>query len=87
MSEASEISALLGTVYDASLDSALWPLALERAAHFLRCKGGMIGAYDVLQKGSDVRAVWGYEPEFLETFDYYVSINPLLRRSFRMKVG
>lgn len=87
MSEASELSALLGTVYDASLDATLWPSAIERGAHFLKCMGGMIGAYDILQKGSNVRAVWGYEPEFLKSFDYYVSINPLLRPSFRMKIG
>jgi DNA-binding CsgD family transcriptional regulator len=87
MSDVTELSALLGTVYDASLDATLWPSAIERAYGFLKCMGGMIGAYDLLQKNTNVRALWGYEPEFMETFDYYVSINPLLRHSFRMKVG
>ena len=87
MTDVAELSALLGTVYDASLDATLWPSAIEQACRFLKCMGGAIGAYDLLQKGANVRVMWGYEPKFVETFDYYVSINPLLRHSFRMKVG
>jgi DNA-binding CsgD family transcriptional regulator len=49
--------------------------------------GGMLGAYDLLQRNADVRASWGYEPKYLESFDYYTSINPALRPSFRRKVG
>ena len=87
MSDAAELSNLLGTVYDASLDRTLWPSAIEQACTFLRCMAGAIGAYDILQKEAAMRFTWGYEPEFLDTFEYYVSINPLLRHSFRMKVG
>jgi PAS domain-containing protein len=87
MSDLAILSGLLSTVYDASLDGALWPLALERAAGFLNCMGGMIGAYDLLQRNAGVRAWWGYEPKYLETFDYYMEINPALRPSFRFKVG
>ena len=87
MKDVTELSALLGTVYDASLDATLWPSAIERACRFLQCMAGAIGAYDVLQKGANVQVMWGYEPKFVETFDYYVSINPLLRHSFRLKIG
>lgn len=87
MSEVADFSALLASVYDAALDKTLWSPAIERSASFLRCMGGMIGAYDVLQKGADVRAAWGYEQQFLDSFDHYTAINPTLRPSFRMKVG
>lgn len=87
MSDAAELSALLGTVYDASLDATLWPSAIEQACGFLRCMAGAIGAYDILQQEAGVRAMWGYKPQFVETFDYYATINPLLRPSFRLKIG
>ncbi|HVY19733.1 MAG TPA: helix-turn-helix transcriptional regulator [Bauldia sp.] len=87
MPEFAVLSALLGAVYDASLDGAVWPLALERASGFLNCMGGMIGAYDLLQRNAGIRVWWGYEQKYLDNFDYYMEINPALRPSFRFRVG
>ncbi len=87
MSEVGELSALLGVVYDAALDATLWPQTIERACGYLNCMSGMIGAYDVLQRNTNLRASWGYEQKYLDTFDYYSSINPVLRRSFAYKIG
>ena len=87
MSEIAEFADLLSCVYDAALDISLWPLAIERACDFLKCMGGMIGAYDVLQTHSNISAAWGYQPEFMETFQRTIAVNPSLRASFRLGVG
>jgi DNA-binding CsgD family transcriptional regulator len=48
---------------------------------------GMLGAYDVMHRGANFRIAWGYEQKYLDSFDYYTSINPTLRPSFRFKAG
>jgi DNA-binding CsgD family transcriptional regulator len=85
--ELAELSTVLDAVYDAALDVALWPLAIERAAGFVRCIAGMVAAYDLMQRGVSFRIPWGYEQKYLDTFDYYASINPMLRSSFAFKAG
>lgn len=87
MSDVALLSAVLETIYDAALDNTVWPLALERAGGFVRCVAGMIGAYDLMQRQTNFRHAWGYEPKYLETFDHYSAINPTLRPSFAFKVG
>lgn len=86
-SELAQLTTVLDAVYDAALDVALWPLAIERAAAFVRCTAGMVAAYDVMHRGVSFRIPWGYEQKYLDTFDYYASINPMLRASFAFKVG
>ena len=85
--ETADLSDLLACVYDAALDPGLWPSAIEQATQFLRCMAGVLGSFDIMQRGFGWRAMWGYQPKYMETFDYYQSINPLLRPSFRLKVG
>jgi DNA-binding CsgD family transcriptional regulator len=87
MSDVALLSAALETIYDAALDNTMWPLALERAGVFIRCVAGMIGAYDLMQRQTNFRHAWGYEPKYLETFDHYSAINPTLRPSFAFKIG
>jgi DNA-binding CsgD family transcriptional regulator len=46
--EAEQLSCLIADIYDAALESALWPTVLERCAHFV---GGFTAA--LISKGSD----------------------------------
>jgi DNA-binding CsgD family transcriptional regulator len=87
MADLEAFSSVLDAVYDAALDSAAWAIAIERTCTFLNCVAGAIGAYDLMQRGGGVRFVWGYDPKYLATMDYYTSINPLLRQSFGLKIG
>ena len=79
MSELKEFSGLVGNIYDASLDPALWPAVFEQVCRFVRCSSAHLFAQDLVHKTTASRYfTWGDEPEFTQLYiDKYAKLNPM----------
>ena len=85
--DAEELSALLETVYDASIERAQWIDALQQACQFMNCSAGAVLSSDLLGTfGLSVN--WGYGPGYWESYQsHYFHLDPLNRWVFRSKIG
>jgi hypothetical protein len=53
MADLEEFSSLVGDIYDASLDPALWPSVFEQACRFVRCSSAHLFAQDSVRKAAN----------------------------------
>ena len=85
--ETEKLSDLLGLIYDAALDPAVWPEALRQTSLYLGFRAGGISSFDLRRTASNFSYSFGYLPGFIERHaDYWLS-DPLSLQSFRMKIG
>lgn len=78
MDEAEELSLLIGDIYDASLDRALWPDAVNRIRAYLRACTATLVSQDAVTKAADVHFMLGPEQKFLDQYnEKYFKINPI----------
>jgi hypothetical protein len=76
--EAEELSLLIGDIYDASLDRALWPDAVNRIRTYLRAHMASLVSQDAVTKAVDVHFMLGPEQKFLDQYnEKYFKINPI----------
>ena len=76
-SEATELSELIGIIYDAALDPASWPRALERTCLFVGGSSGALFWHDTDVEQSAVLHLFNEEPQFTKLyFEKYISLNP-----------
>src|ERR1044072_816894 len=76
--EAQELSLLIGDIYDASLDRALWPDAVNRIRTYLRACMASLVSQDAVTKAVDVHFMLGPEQTFLDQYnETYFKINPI----------
>jgi DNA-binding CsgD family transcriptional regulator len=76
--EAQELSLLIGDIYDASLDRALWPDAFTRIRDFLGACAASLTTQSAITKAVDVHFMVGHEQRFLEQYrETYFKINPI----------
>jgi DNA-binding CsgD family transcriptional regulator len=78
MSEAEAVSALVGDIYDAALDPALWPDALGKAGRFVGGHGAGLYAKDASAKTGNIFYHDGViDPHYIALyFDKYVKLDP-----------
>jgi DNA-binding CsgD family transcriptional regulator len=85
---AEQVAALIGTIYDAALDPALWPDALGKACRFLDCRYGAIAAMDILRSEVNFVVPWGYPAEAWQSYlDTYFNQNPFNPVTWRSSTG
>jgi DNA-binding CsgD family transcriptional regulator len=86
---AERLSTLVGDIYDASLNAALWPAALGEAAAFVGGLGGGLLAKDVVDQTANIFYYDGsIAPEYIQLyFDKYVKFDPGTTRHFFADVG
>jgi DNA-binding CsgD family transcriptional regulator len=83
VNEAEEISRLIGDIYDASLDPALWPLAFEKASRYIGSSAVSLTSRDLVGKKSNLHFSSGHDPDFLRRYlDQYGRINPLFPTAY-----
>jgi DNA-binding CsgD family transcriptional regulator len=76
-SEAAIVSELIGLIYDAALNPALWPQALERACSFVGGSSSTLFWHDAATRRSDVLHLFNEEPHFTKLyFEKFVTMNP-----------
>jgi DNA-binding CsgD family transcriptional regulator len=78
MADLKEFSSLVGDIYDASLDPALWPSVFEQACRFVRCSSAHLFAQDSVRKAANGYFTWGDHPDFTRLYvDKYARLNPM----------
>ena len=78
MDEAEQLSSLIGDIYDASLDRALWPDAFGRIRGFLGAGTASLISQDAVTKAVDVHFMLGHEQKYLDDYnEKYFKINPI----------
>lgn len=86
MKDAEIVSSLIGDIYDAALDPALWPPVLQECAAFV---GGVAAALFV--KDSTLNILWdvnaGYDPHYRQLYyDRYAKADPFTAAQFLFAV-
>lgn len=85
--EAAELSRLIGDIYDAALDAALWPSVVQGTCAQLHCVAGGFGSLDIL-RNLNLNVDWGYDPVHIKAYvDRYIKINPLYPSILSVAVG
>jgi DNA-binding CsgD family transcriptional regulator len=82
------LSSLIGDIYDAALDPALWPAVLEQAAGFVGGTASALFLKDSARKTHNTVYTWGYDPEFTRIYiERYVQLDPFTTGQFFFDVG
>lgn len=70
---------LIGDIYDASLDPALWTGVLEDACAYVQGATATVMSQDSAFKSAEFHFQWGNDPKYLQLYqDIYVKLNPVL---------
>jgi DNA-binding CsgD family transcriptional regulator len=81
MREADELSRVIGDTYDASLDPALWPTAIESICGYVGAASASLHSQDSVSKATDALFWWAREssaPHFFKIYqEKYGRINPI----------
>jgi DNA-binding CsgD family transcriptional regulator/PAS domain-containing protein len=79
MREAERLSAIIGHIYDAALDPALWVGVLERAAGFTNAAAASLYARDLASKTATIAYQYGLDPQYVQLYmQTYVERVPAL---------
>lgn len=79
MSELEQFSKLIGDIYDAALDPALWPEVLHATCDYVVGCAAMLNSQDFVTRSGQKIFSWGDNPEFTRSyFEKYIKINPML---------
>ncbi len=89
MSEAEQLSALIGDIYDAALDPAPWPEALAKSAQFVGGLAAALFSKDAASKSGGVAYdCGGIDPYYRQLyFEKYIKLDPLTIGHFFAEVG
>jgi DNA-binding CsgD family transcriptional regulator len=78
MDKAEQFSALIGDIYDAALDSGLWPDVLAKCAAFVGGPAAVLFSKDTASKTGDVTYYAGIEEHYKRLcFEKYIKLDPL----------
>ena len=81
--EAARVSSLIGDVYDAALDPALWPDVLQKLGAFVGGPAAAVYFKDTVRRTGNVFYSFGVEPHFVQSyFDKYVKLDPFTTTRF-----
>ena len=88
--ETEVLSSLIGTIYDTTLDRALWPEVLKRSAEFVGGAASALYSKNTVRKTATPALFWN--PRFEAAgvpsyFDEFVRIDPMTTCQFLFEVG
>ena len=79
MDEAEQVSSLIGNIYDAALDPALWPEVLEATCRYVEGMTCALMAQDSAQASAQLYFTWGTDPRYDKSYlETYGKLTPLL---------
>jgi DNA-binding CsgD family transcriptional regulator len=77
VSESELVSLLVGGIYDAALDPALWRGVLEKISNFVDGQSAGLGSRDTLSKAANAHFTFGCDPHYLQLqIDTYAKFDP-----------
>ena len=81
MREAEELSRVISDIYDASLDPALWPTAIESVCGYIGAASAGLHSQDSITRVTDALFWWGHAssaPHYFQAYrEKYGKINPI----------
>lgn len=78
MAEVEHVSALIGEIYDAALDPALWPSAFDQVCKFTGSSQVTLFSQDSVRNIADLHFSSGLDPQFGQLYkEKYCKINPI----------
>jgi hypothetical protein len=78
MLDLEEFSPLVGDIYGASLDPALWPTIFERICRFVHSSSAHLFAQDSVHSAANRYFTWRDDPGFTQLYiDRYAKLNPM----------
>lgn len=78
MAEAEDLSALIGDVYDASLDPSLWPSAFAKVCKYTGSSQLTVFSHDSIRKIASLHFASGLDAQFAQLYlEKYCKINPI----------
>jgi DNA-binding CsgD family transcriptional regulator len=88
MDEASDLSRLVGGIYDAALDPERWPDVLNGAAAFVGGVASALFMKDTAHQHHNVAHTFGYDPEYTRRYvEHYVALDPFTVGQLASRVG
>jgi DNA-binding CsgD family transcriptional regulator len=88
MSEAEQLSSLIGDIYDAALDRSLWVDVLRSAMKFVGAQGSGLLSRDAVSKSADIHYGLGVAPDYVQLYeDTYARLDPSTMTMFFSEVG
>jgi len=88
MSEAEQLSALIGDIYDAALDPTQWSRVLPKSAQFVGGSAAALFSKNAANEGGDAAYQCGIEPYYQQLyFEKYIELDPLTTGQFFAKIG
>lgn len=83
MRDVEQLSLLIGDIYDAALDPALWPRVLEGSASFVGGTASGLFIKDSVHKTHNNVITWGYDPDYTRVYlEKYVRLDPFTTGQF-----
>jgi DNA-binding CsgD family transcriptional regulator len=87
MDETQQLSTLIGDVYDAALDPALWPQVLEGSAGFVGGVASALFLKDSIRKTHNTIHAWGYDPDYTRMYvEKYGQFDPFATAQFFFEI-
>lgn len=81
-------SLAVGHFYDATLDPALWPAAVEAAGRYVEGLSAALAAWDVAYNKLNMDLAWNYDPEVVRVYqERLIHQNKLIPISLRTGAG
>jgi DNA-binding CsgD family transcriptional regulator len=88
MIEVERLSTLIGTIYDAALDSTRWVEALDGTKEFVGGQGAALAWKDAVAKRGDSHYEIGIDPYYRQLyFDKYIKLDPCTTGQFFAEIG
>jgi len=88
MTDAQQVSSLIGDVYDAALDPELWPAVLEKSCRFVRGVASNLYSEDSAAKTGNIHYTWGVDRHYGRLYyDKYIKYNPFTTAQLFFDVG
>src|SRR5215813_13738050 len=77
MSEMGSFSALIGEIYDASLDPRLWSSVLQKTCHYIGGSAASLSSQETWRRSVHFHFSWGADPHYLQLYEEkYHRLNP-----------
>ena len=78
MSEVETVSSLIGDIYDAALDPALWPEVFDGVSAYVGAANTNLCAYDNIRNGADLYFTSAHDSHYKQLYlDSYSKLNPI----------
>jgi PAS domain-containing protein len=88
LDDAAQLLALIGRIYDAALEPALWTDVVEKAGRFVGGSGASIFSQDSVRKQGKSHYNFGVDPQYEQLyFNKYIKLDPLRAAYLTFEVG